>query len=223
MEVGNVKAQPYRDTKGPGREGFVLMLDALDERKGNKAIRDRAIIRLLFDLALRRAEVCSLDAEDVDLEAGAVAVLGKGRTEKNRLTLPPETQDALRDWLAVRGDEPGPLFTNFDRAEKGRRLTGKGLYSMIRTLGESLGIKVWPHGLRHAAITEALDLTNGNLRAVQRFSRHQDVRILTVYDDNRTDLGGEVARMVASNGGNREETDKDDTKAESPSRARLRV
>ena len=80
------------------------------------------------------------------------------------------------------GEEPGPLFLNFDRAGKGQRLTGRGLYSMIRKLGESLGIKVWPHGLRHAAITEALDLTNGNLRAVQRFSRHQDVRVLTVID-----------------------------------------
>ena len=180
------------------------MLDALDKREGHKAIRDRAIIRLLYDLGLRRAEVVSLDVEDVDLESGAVAVLGKGRTEKIRLTLPPETQAALRDWLSVRGDEPGPLFLNFDRAGKGKRLTGKGkrltgkgLYSMIRKLGESLGIKVWPHGLRHAAITEALDLTNRNLRAVQRFGRHQDVRVLTVYDDNRADLGGEVARQVA--------------------------
>jgi integrase/recombinase XerC len=186
------------------------MLDALDKRKGNKAIRDKALIRLLYDLSLRRAEVVSLDAEDVDLEGGAVAVKGKGKTEKIRLTLPPETQAALRDWLSVGGDEPGPLFTNFDRAKKGQRLTGRGLHSMIRKLGESLGIKTWPHGLRHAAITEALNLTNGNLRAVQRFSRHQDVRILTVYDDNRQDLGGEVARMVASNGGNGEETAQDE-------------
>ena len=54
-----------------------------------------------------------------------------------------------------------------------------------------------PHGLRHAAITAALDLT-GDLQAVQRFSRHKDVRTLTVYDDNRQDLGGDVARRVAA-------------------------
>ena len=202
LEIQNVKAQPYRDTKGPGREGFVLMLDALDKRRGNKAIRDRAIIRLLYDLGLRRAEVVSLNIEDVDLEAGAVAVLGKGKTEKTRLTLPPETKEAIEDWLSVRGDEPGALFLNFDRAGKGRRLTGRGLYSMIRKLGESLGIKVWPHGLRHAAITSALDLTGGDVRKVQRFSRHRDLQTLVVYDDNRVDLGGQVARMVASNGEN---------------------
>jgi len=52
------------------------------------------------------------------------------------------------------------------------------------------------HGLRHAAITTALDWT-GDLRAVQPFSRHQDVRVLTVYDDNRADLGEQVAQRVA--------------------------
>ena len=109
LEVGNVKAQPYRDTKGPGRDGFVLMLDALDKRKGHKAIRDRAILRMLFDLALRRAEVAALDVEDVDIEGGTVAVMGKGRTEKIRLTLPPETQDAIiREWIAVGVRNRGP-------------------------------------------------------------------------------------------------------------------
>ena len=61
------------------------------------------------------------------------------------------------------------------------------------------GITVRPHELRHAGITEPLDLTNGNTRAVQRYSRHRDMRILNLYDDNRTDLGGDVARLVAAN------------------------
>jgi integrase/recombinase XerC len=54
--------------------------------------------------------------------------------------------------------------------------------------------------LRHAAITEALDVTGGDVRRVQKFSRHRDVRTLTTYDDNRTDMAGEVAKMVAANG-----------------------
>ena len=71
---------------------------------------------------------------------------------------------------------------------------------IVETLGEKAKLSgtVRPHGLRHAAITEALERTNGNLRLVQRFSRHRDVRVLEVYDDNRTDLGGEVARLVAA-------------------------
>jgi integrase/recombinase XerC len=97
----------------------------------------------------------------------------------------------------VRGQEPGPLFTNFDRARKGRRLTGTSIYRLVRGLGRRAGLTVRPHGLRHAAITEALDLTGGDVRAVQRFSRHRDLKVLMVYDDNRRDLGGQVARLVA--------------------------
>ena len=97
------------------------------------------------------------------------------------------------------GIDRGPLFINFDRAGKGNgRLTSTSLYRIVRDLGKKIDLKVRPHGLRHAAITEALDLTNGNVRAVQRFSRHRDLRILNVYDDNRTDLAGEVARKVAA-------------------------
>ena len=139
-----------------------------------------------------------LDVADVDLDAGTVRVLGKGRTERIALTLPAPTLEALRAWLAVRGTEPGPLFVNYDRAGKGRRLTGTSLYRLVRRLGAGVGLTVRPHGLRHAAITEALELTRGDLRRVQRFSPHRDVRTIGRYDDNRQDLGGEVARQVAS-------------------------
>jgi integrase/recombinase XerC len=116
-----------------------------------------------------------------------------------KLTLPPETKKALEAWISVRGEAPGPLFCSMNRTHPGKgRLTAIGLYGVVRELGRRLGFKVWPHGLRHAAITEALDLTGGNVRAVQRFSRHRDVRVLERYDDNRRDLGGEVAKQVAA-------------------------
>lgn len=97
----------------------------------------------------------------------------------------------------MRGIAPGPLFTNLDHGHAARRLTGRGVYDVVRELGAAAGLRVRPHGLRHAAITEALDRTHGDLRAVQRFSRHRDLRLLLVYDDNREDLGGQVARLVA--------------------------
>ncbi len=207
LEVANVTSQGYRDTRGPGDEGYRRLLAALDRRRGPAAHRDRAAVRLLFDLALRRGEVVSLDLAHLDLAAdvpgrpGVVHVLGKGQTERVPLTLPEPTRAALAGWLAVRGPTPGPLFVNFDRARKGlgRRLTGRSLHRIVRALGQEAGLKeVRPHGLRHAAITAALDRTGGDIRAVQRFSRHRDVRVLTVYDDNREDLGGHVARLVAS-------------------------
>lgn len=199
IEVENLKAQAYRDTRGPGRQGFRRLMEEAGSRTDRKALRDRAVLRLLHDLALRRAEVVALDMEDVDLESGSVTILGKGRTQKERLSLPEPTKTALSSWIDARGTEPGPLFLNFDRAGKGERLTGTGLYLVVRDLGRKAGLTVRPHGLRHAGITEALDLTNGNIRAVQRYSRHRDMRILNVYDDNRADLGGDVARLVAAN------------------------
>lgn len=197
LDVESVKSQTYRDTRGPGRDGVRLLLGKLAARTDRKATRDHALVRLLFDLGLRRGEAVALDLEDVDLKAGAVRILGKGRTEKETLTLPEPTKTVLEAWVSVRGTRPGPLFLNFDRASKGSRLTGRSVARLVASLGAAVGLVVRPHGLRHAAVTEALDATGGNVRAVQRFSRHRDLRVLTLYDDNRLDLGGEVARLVA--------------------------
>jgi integrase/recombinase XerC len=117
------------------------------------------------------------------------------------MTLPDTTKASLSAWLEVRGTEPGPLFLNLDRASSShanRRLSPTSVNRILGELGERLGFELRPHGLRHAAITQALELTNGNYRAVARFSRHRDIRVLNVYDDNREDLGGSVARLVAS-------------------------
>jgi integrase/recombinase XerC len=197
LEVEGMKAEAYRDTRGPGRAGFRALLGLLAGRGDAKAVRDRALLRCLFDLGLRRAECVGLDLADVDQAAGTIAVLGKGRTAKILLTLPAETKAALEAWLAVRGPDPGPLFRSKHRGHGQDRLTGAGLYYLVRELGKKAGLKTRPHGLRHAAITEALELTGGNIRAVQRFSRHRDVRILERYDDNRNDLAGDVAKLVA--------------------------
>jgi integrase/recombinase XerC len=198
LEAEGVKSEAYRDTRGPGRDGFRRLLAVLADRHDAKGVRDRALLRLTYDLGLRRAEAVGIDVADLDREAGTVAVLGKGRREKITLTLPAPTEAALDAWLAVRGTGPGPLFHRLDRAGKGKgRLTGAGVYDIIVSLGRRVGLRVRPHGLRHSAITSALDATNGDIRAVQRFSRHKDVRVIARYDDNRQDLAGQVARKVA--------------------------
>ncbi len=117
------------------------------------------------------------------------------------MPLPEPTKAALAAWVEARGTEPGPLFTNFDRARKGGLITGTSIYRLIRGLGERAGSRARPHGLRHAAITEALELTRGNVRTVQRFSGHKDVRTIERYEDNRQDIAGEVARLVADGTG----------------------
>jgi integrase/recombinase XerC len=200
LEVSNLKSVPYRDTSGPGQAGVGRMM-AIAREDGNpqKARRDYCVIRMLYDLGLRRGELVALDLDDIDAEKRTVAICGKGRSEKERLTVPLQTLEALQNWLEVRGDEPGPLFTNFDRAGKGYRLTGAGVYAIVQSIGRKAGLRaVRPHGLRHCAVTTALDVTGGNVRAVQRFSRHRNLETLMVYDDNRRDMAGEVAALVAA-------------------------
>jgi len=107
------------------------------------------------------------------------------------------TRSTLRDWFLVRGNEPGALFTNCDRAGKGDRLTGSGIYRLVRKLGRKVGINARPHGLRHAAITTAAEITGGNLVAVQKFSRHRNVQTVLIYVDNYKDEGGEIAKKLA--------------------------
>ena len=201
LEVRNVRAESYRDTRGPGRRGVRLLLDEVERRRDKKSLRDRAALRLLYDLGLRRSEVVGLDVDDLDLDTGTVAVLGKGRTQKISLTLPGPTKEAIQQWLEARGTEPGPLFTNLDRARKGCRLTGTSLYRIVRRLGEKVGLKVRPHGLRHTAITEACKLAQAKgmgLEEVLDFSRHRDVKVLMVYRDHERDVQGQLATLVAA-------------------------
>jgi len=72
-----------------------------------------------------------------------------------------------------------------------------GVATIGRVIGEWAGIKgrVRPHGLRHAAITAALD--RRDVRDVAKFSRHKRLETLVLYDDRRKDVGGDIARELA--------------------------
>lgn len=196
IAIPGVKHVPYRDTRGPDTGELASLFEVARARTDAKGIRDLAIIRLLFDLGLRREEVVELDLEHV--VDGAVLVRGKGHHDRDRMTTPAATVAAIAAWIQVRGDAAGPLFHPLDsNAKAGARLTASGLYKMIRRLGDRAGVRARPHGLRHAAITTALDLTGGDVRAVQKFSRHAKVDTVIRYDDNRRDLAGDVASQVA--------------------------
>lgn len=214
LDVPSERGMAYRDTRGPGVAAVKAVLRvAACQGEPRKAARDVAVVRLLVDRALRRGELVALDLAHVELDAGgtpaAVLVRGKGRVDRERHTLPPKTAAALRAWLDVRGHAPGALFVSLDpgagRAGRGgrprgslERLTGEGVARMLASLATRAGVTggVRPHGLRHTAITAVLDAGAG-LREAQRFSRHADPRTLMRYDDNRSDIAGEMARSVS--------------------------
>ncbi len=197
LEVEGEHARSYRNTKGPGTGGMRGLLAAARTEAPALLARDVAILRLLFDVALRRGEVVALDLEHLDLADGRVWILGKGRADREAVSLPAPTCAALEAWLEVRGTEPGPLFMRMDRAGAGERMTGEAVRLLVARLSGKAGLGlVRPHGLRHAAITAALD-AGETLRAVQRFARHADPRTTIKYDDNHKDLAGKVALVVA--------------------------
>jgi integrase/recombinase XerC len=196
LDVEPVKGAAYRDTRGPGDDVVRRMVATLAAGRGRAAARDLALVRLLDGVGLRRGEAVGLDLADVDLDARAVWIMGKGRTERERLTMPERTAAAVAAWIITRGQEPGPLFVNFDRAGKGGRLTGRSVARIVARVGATVGAKVRPHGIRHTSITRAVTLTGGDVTAVKAFSRHRDVRTVMVYVDHTRDLQGQLAGMV---------------------------
>ena len=175
------------------------LIAAAHNQNPRKAARDVAILRLAYGLGLRRGEIVSLNIGHADLEAGAVHVMGKGSSELEPLTLPANAKAALEAWLAVRGtDDPAaPLFVNVSRAHHGERMPGAGVYHLIRCyLGTKAGVIARPHGLRHTAITKALDVFSGDYRKARAFSRHASLDTVRRYDDNRADHGGQVAHAI---------------------------
>jgi integrase/recombinase XerC len=205
LDVENIKSEVRRDMQGPGLADLQLMTRAaaaMGDRP--RARRDRAILAMLFDLGLRRAELCGLDLADVEVSSDglpmAVWIIGKGHREKERLTVPEATGRALAEWLEARGTEPGPLFHRCDGHELDMavRLSGESIRLLVRRLGTAAGASrtVRPHGLRHAAATTALD-AGKDVREVRKFTRHATLDMVLRYDDQRGDTAGEIAALLS--------------------------
>jgi site-specific recombinase XerC len=113
LDVPGPKSEPYRDTRGPGLDGWrSLLRTATELATGPMGKRDLALLLLMHDHGLRRGEAVALDLADVELEKDqSVSILGKGKSDPIRLTLSSRPLAALRDWIDERGTEPGPFFT----------------------------------------------------------------------------------------------------------------
>jgi integrase/recombinase XerC len=206
-DVEGLRAETYRDTTGVSPDGFKQITAAVngDSLKGK---RDLAIFRLLWDNALRRAEICSLNIEDYQPQESRLWIKGKGKLTKEPISLSGKAIGLIDDWLGDIGDAKGtrsdrptdnPLFCTVDRATFGHRLSGNAIYNLVRNTAESAGITkiIGPHRIRHSAITAALDATNGDTRKVQKLSRHKNLNTLMIYDDNRHQHQAEVTGILA--------------------------
>ena len=201
------KVEPYRDTEGPGIVAVVRMVAALDTTSSAGA-RDVAVIRLLFNQGLRRNEVVTLNRGHLKLDrtnrqgdpAPRAHVLSKGSNgAREWVDLDPDTVAALRCWLDHRGSHTGALFHGLNtHGRQAERLSPSGVTFIVKRTAKTVGIdpgEIRPHGLRHSAITAALDATNGNVRAVAAFARH-DPKVTQRYDDNRHNVAAVAATAL---------------------------
>jgi integrase/recombinase XerC len=207
IEIADPKVQKYRDTRGPGPEGWTairLTSEAMAEGGDPRSVRDYALARLARGLALRSAEVVAIDVDHLELDDAdgdpGVWIKGKGKAQRERISIPAPVVGPLRAWLAIRGDAPGPAFIRLDRNSDPvimGRLTTRSLRNIIPALGHRAGLRrrVRPHGLRHEAITAALD-KGLPIRDVQRFSRHASIQTVITYDDRRANVARDVARLI---------------------------
>jgi integrase/recombinase XerC len=191
-----------RDMSGPGLATVKRLIAHCDAMLPTpKNMRDVAIVRLIYGLALRSSEVASLKLADVDLEGKKLRAMCKGRAGHSEMAIPDSVGAALKDWIAIRGREPGPLFASFDPAGKGSGcLDVSSIGRIVRAIGSEIGINLWPNALRHSSITTALDLTGGNLSRVMGFTRHKTPSGPLPYDDKSDqrddDEGDGIADLI---------------------------
>ncbi|MCY7334601.1 MAG: tyrosine-type recombinase/integrase [Chamaesiphon sp.] len=187
-DVPGLKTETYRDTTGIDAEAFKGVIGSIDVSTVGGA-RDYAILRLLWDNALRRGEVCSLDLGDFRESERKLMILGKGKIAKSAIDLSSGATAAIAHWLELRGNSSAhePMFISLSRNQPGHRLGGSAVYALVRQYFQEKDIAkmMSPHRVRHSALTAHLNASDGNIRAAQALSRHADIKTLTLYDDNR--------------------------------------
>jgi integrase/recombinase XerC len=200
--VKGEKLCAYRDTTGIDPEAFKRVLGGID-RTTLKGIRDYALMMLLWSNALRRSEVSKANIGDFDQKERTLRIFGKGRGNNSEIiSLGSGTVSAIKSWLEARG-ETNPdkaLFVSVNPGYTDGRLSNQGIYNVVSDRCQAAGISktMSPHRIRHSAITAALEATGGDVRRVQKLSRHSSLNTLLIYDDNRKNHQKEVSDLLDS-------------------------
>jgi len=167
-----------------GVASAVALDDAADRvRRTAVALRDRALVELLYATGVRVSELTGLDLGDIDRERRVVRVLGKGAKERVApYGLP--AAEALEDWL--RGGRPVlagaasgvAVFVGL----RGKRVDPRQVRQVVHGLAQQLddAPPVGPHGLRHSAATHLLD-GGADLRSVQELLGHATLATTQIY------------------------------------------
>ncbi len=176
---------PRKSQKLPHVLGRAEVQRLLEQPKGTApvALRDRALLELMYACGLRATEAITLEPGDLDLRDGVARVRGKG--DKERLVpIGSEAVKAVEAYLRrgrpalVGAREETRLIVNF----RGGALTRQGLYKVIGRHARSAGLagKMSPHTLRHTFATHLL-AGGCDLRSVQEMLGHADIATTQLY------------------------------------------
>lgn len=162
----------------------VLRLLDLPATDGDRALRDRALLELLYSTGARISEAVGLDRDDIDREQRTVLLDGKGGKQR----IVPIGRPALaavdaylvraRPALASKGRGSPALFLN----ARGGRLSRQGAWQVLKSSAKRAGISsaVSPHTLRHSFATHLLE-GGADVRVVQELLGHASVTTTQVY------------------------------------------
>lgn len=147
------------------------------------ALRDKAILELMYASGMRISELVGLDLDDVDSETGSVRCMGKGSKERfvpvgsYAVAAVVNYVEKGRPKLAKKR-RPTALFLN----ARGQRLTRQGCWKIFKQYVAKTGIKkkVSPHSLRHSFATHMLE-AGADLRAIQEMLGHAFISTTQIY------------------------------------------
>jgi integrase/recombinase XerD len=191
-EAGLGTDDPTRDLRGPrlprplphvlSVQEVEQLLAAVDPDHP-LALRDRALVELLYACGLRASEICGLEIRHLDRREATLRVQGKG--DKQRwVPVGAMALDAVEGYLEVlrprlaRGRPSAHLFLN----RRGSGLSRVGLWKILRRVATAAGLadRVTPHVLRHSFATHLLQ-GGADLRVVQELLGHADVQTTQIY------------------------------------------
>ena len=145
------------------------------------ALRDRAMMELLYSSGLRLAELVSLNINDIDMKDATVRITGKGA--KTRVVpVGRMARKAIQGWQKIRGQlaamDEQALFVS----KRGKRLSPRSIQQRLRYWGQKQALDgtVHPHKLRHSFASHVLE-SSGDLRAVQELLGHADISTTQIY------------------------------------------
>lgn len=146
-------------------------------------VRNAALLGIAYGAGLRRAEIVGLDLADFDAPTGRLVVRGKGNKERTAWATN-GSRDALEAWLALRGDEPGPLFHPVAKGGEimRRRMTDGAIAKLVRRLATHAKIAAFsPHDMRRTFIGDMLD-AGADMATVQALAGHASPTTTSRYD-----------------------------------------